>query len=170
MTGNICPNTQSCRVLYLAGLLWFFCLWCSYSSRVLGRAMSSECGQKPTKIVPKIMALVPQWKYTFIQNGAGCKNISLLSTHFKISMVMENYPVVSLLPPPFHCQPFPLSLLLFLPFPLMLPFPNLLVFPFLLFHHQPGDFLSEPQSHPHQHLQNLSFLQQSMRGQHTNCI
>lgn len=36
------------RLLYLVGLLWL--LWCSNSSRVLGRTTSSECGWKPTKI------------------------------------------------------------------------------------------------------------------------
>lgn len=79
-------KNESRRVLYLAGLLWFLCLWCSYSSRVRGRTTSSECGWKPTKTkVPTIISsfivvLVPQWKHTFTKNKVlGCKNISLQS-------------------------------------------------------------------------------------------
>lgn len=65
-----------------------------------------------------------------------------------MSMVKENYPVVSLLPPPFHRhplhgQPLPLSLLLFLPLSLVVPFSILFVFLLLLFHHEPGDFLQD---------------------------
>lgn len=75
---------KSCRVRYLAGLLWFFCRCCSYSSRVLGRTTSSECGWKPTKIIaPKITLPQPQWKYTFVSNEVwGSENISLQSTHY----------------------------------------------------------------------------------------
>lgn len=72
-----------------------------------------------------IVFLVPQQEKNKLQN------VFTLKAH-----VMQNYPVVSFLPPPIHGHP--VSLLLFLPFSI------LSIFFFLLFHQQSGDFLPQP--------------------------
>lgn len=72
-------------------------------------------------------------------------NISPQSAR-KIPLLMENYPVVSLVPPLLHRhllhgRPLPVSLPLALL--LLLPLSELFVLLLLLFHHQPGNFLPE---------------------------